>query len=203
VIASSIERLATNIRHWQRTEINEAEEYFSIGQKGSSAMPHKRNPIGSENLCGLARLVRSSVMPALEDIPLWHERDISHSSVERIIAPDSTSTLAFMLDRSARLVDQLVVYPDAMRRNLAQTKGLFFSEAVLLALVAKGMKRQDAYVLVQRNAMKAIEGEGDFCSNVDSDAEILSCLTIEDLQRCFDLDHCLRFAESIVLRALQ
>jgi adenylosuccinate lyase len=108
-----------------------------------------------------------------------------------------------MLDRSARLVDQLVVYPDAMRRNLAQTKGLFFSEAVLLALVAKGMKRQDAYVLVQRNAMKAIEGEGDFCSNVDSDAEILSCLTIEDLQRCFDLDHCLRFAESIVLRALQ
>src|SRR6185436_1533024 len=156
IIASSLEKFALNVRHWQRTEVAEAEERFTKGQKGSSAMPHKRNPISSENLCGLARMVRAYAMPALEDVALWHERDISHSSAERMIAPDATTTLAFMLERATSLVEGLVVYPENLRKNLERTVGLFFSEAILLALVEKGLGRQDAYVLVQRNAMKAI-----------------------------------------------
>src|SRR6187549_2898403 len=166
LLATGIERLATNVRHWQRTEVGEAEERFAAGQKGSSAMPHKRNPVLSENLCGLARIVRAAVIPALENVALWHERDISHSSVERMIAPDATTTLGFMLDRAAGLVDGLVVYPARLRENLDRTGELFFSEAVLLALVQKGRPRQAAYELVQRCAMKTIKGEGRFRDNL-------------------------------------
>jgi adenylosuccinate lyase len=155
LVAAAIERFATNVRHWQRSEVGEAEEAFTIGQKGSSAMPHKRNPILSENLCGLARVVRAACIPALENVALWHERDISHSSAERMIAPDATSTLAFMLDRARSLVDGLVVYPERLKENLGRAAELYFSEAVLLALVDAGMARQEAYVLVQRNAMRA------------------------------------------------
>jgi len=201
VIAAGIERLATNVRHWQRTEVGEAEERFSAGQKGSSAMPHKRNPILSENLCGLARMVRAYAMPALENVALWHERDISHSSAERMIAPDATATLAFMLERATTLVDGLVVYPDHLHENLQQTGGLFFSEAVLLALIEKGLGRQEAYVLVQRNAMKAIGGQGAFQANLGSDADVARLLTAPEIGRCFDLEHALRHAQHIVDRA--
>jgi adenylosuccinate lyase len=201
VVAAGIERLATNVRHWQRTEVAEAEEKFTAGQKGSSAMPHKRNPISSENLCGLARMVRAYAMPALENVALWHERDISHSSAERMIAPDATTTLAFMLERAATLVEGLVVYPDNLRKNLELTGGLFFSEAILLALVEKGMARQEAYVLVQRNAMKAIEGKGSFRDNLESDADVARLLPRGEIARAFDLEHALRYAEEIVSRA--
>jgi adenylosuccinate lyase len=200
--AAGVERLATNVRHWQRTEVREAEEPFSKGQKGSSAMPHKRNPILSENLCGLARVVRAAVVPALEDVVLWHERDISHSSTERMIAPDATATLGFMLERAARLIDQLVVYPDGMQANLDRTGGLFFSEAILLALVDKGKARQEAYVMVQRNAMRAIEGQGTFLGNLQADPEIVSLLGAEAIARCFDLKHALRHVDTIIDRAL-
>lgn len=202
LVAAGIERLATNVRHWQRSEVAEAEEAFALGQKGSSAMPHKRNPILSENLCGLARVVRSAVIPALEDVPLWHERDISHSSVERMIAPDTTATLAFMLDRSARLVDALVVYPERMKRNLDAAAELYFSEAVMLALVEAGMPRQDAYVLVQRNAMRAWRGEGRFRDLLAADAEVGAKLSVGKLARLFDLDHALAHVPAIVERAL-
>jgi adenylosuccinate lyase len=201
VVAAGIERLATNVRHWQRTEVAEAEERFTAGQKGSSAMPHKRNPISSENLCGLARMVRAYAMPALENVALWHERDISHSSAERMIAPDATTTLAFMLERATSLVEGLVVYPANLRKNLELTGGLFFSEAILLALVEKGMARQEAYVLVQRNAMKAIEGKGSFRENLESDAELTKLLPKGEIARAFDLEHALRYAEEIVSRA--
>lgn len=201
--AAAVERIATNVRHWQRTEVGEAEEKFGKGQKGSSAMPHKRNPILSENLCGLARVVRASVIAAMENVPLWHERDISHSSVERMIAPDATATLGFMLERAARLVDDLVVYPDAMRGNLERTGGLFFSEAVLLALVGKGQARQAAYVMVQRNAMKAIGGSGSFRENLEQDAEVMALLSVEELGRCFDLEHALRHVDGIIDRSLE
>jgi adenylosuccinate lyase len=200
--AAGIERLATNVRHWQRSEVGEAEEAFTVGQKGSSAMPHKRNPILSENLCGLARVVRASVIPALEDVALWHERDISHSSVERMIAPDSTATLAFMLERAASLADGLVVYPEALQRNLGRAGELYFSEAVLLALVESGMPRQEAYVLVQRNAMRAWKGEGTFRANLAGDGEVKSRLTDAKLEELFDLDHALAHVPGIVERAL-
>ena len=200
--AAGIERLATNVRHWQRTEVREAQERFATGQKGSSAMPHKRNPILSENLCGLARVVRAAVTPALENVSLWHERDISHSSVERMIAPDATATMAFMLDRTAGLVEGLVVYPERLRANLELTGGLFFSESVLLALVDAGQPRQQAYVMVQRNAMRAIEGEGTFRGNLETDDEVVRLLGQETLARCFDLDHALRHIDEIVERAL-
>jgi adenylosuccinate lyase len=200
VIAAGIERLATNVRHWQRTEVGEAEERFTAGQKGSSAMPHKRNPISSENLCGLARMVRAYALPALENVALWHERDISHSSAERMMAPDATTTLAFMLERATVLVEGLVVYPGTLEKNLARTGGLFFSEGVLLALVEKGMGRQDAYVLVQRNAMKAIEGKGGFRENLEGDADVAARLSKAELARAFDLEHALRHAEAIVAR---
>ncbi len=202
IMAAAIERLATNVRHWQRSEVGEAEEAFSVGQKGSSAMPHKRNPILSENLCGLARIVRAAVTPALEDVALWHERDISHSSVERMIAPDVTSTLAFMLDRAAVLAKGLVVYPERLKQNLDRAGELYFSEAILLALVESGMPRQQAYVLVQRNAMRAWSGDGTFRANLDADSDVIARLGSETIARCFDLDHALAHVPAIVDRAL-
>jgi adenylosuccinate lyase len=202
-MAAGIERFATNVRHWQRTEVAEAEERFSAGQKGSSAMPHKRNPISSENLCGLSRVVRAAVVPALENVALWHERDISHSSVERMIAPDATATLAFMLDRATALVSGLVVYADRMRENLERSRGLYFSEAVMLALVEKGLARQRAYEIVQKSAMKAFAGEGEFRSLLAADPELARELDAAALARCFDLDHALRWAEELVDRAIR
>jgi adenylosuccinate lyase len=202
LLAAGIERLATNVRHWQRSEVAEAEEAFTVGQKGSSAMPHKRNPILSENLCGLARVVRAAVVPALEDVALWHERDISHSSVERMIAPDATATLAFMLERSVRLVDGLVVYPENLRRNLDRAAELYFSEATLLALVEAGMPRQEAYVLVQRNAMRAWRGEGRFRALLEADADVTARLSAAKLDELFDLDHALAHVPAILERAL-
>jgi adenylosuccinate lyase len=202
LLAAAVERFATNVRHWQRTEVGEAEEKFAKGQKGSSAMPHKRNPVLSENLCGLARVVRAAVTPALEDVALWHERDISHSSVERMIAPDATATLAFMLDRAASVVEGLVVYPERMKRNLDASGGLFFSEGIMLALVGTGLPRQKAYELVQRNAMKAFHGEGDFRTLLGEDADIRARLGAAELDRCFDLSHALRFADEMIERAI-
>ncbi|MEZ4228731.1 MAG: adenylosuccinate lyase [Polyangiaceae bacterium] len=202
ILAAAIERFATNVRHWQRNEVGEAEEKFSKGQKGSSAMPHKRNPVLSENLCGLARVVRAAITPALENVALWHERDISHSSVERMLAPDATTTLGFMLERAAGVVEGLVVYPEAMKRNLDRSGGLFFSEGVMLELVATGLPRQRAYEMVQRNAMKAFHGEGDFRQLLGEDADISARLSAEQLDRCFDLQHALRHAETIVERAI-
>jgi adenylosuccinate lyase len=200
--AAAIERFATNVRHWQRSEVGEAEEAFTVGQKGSSAMPHKRNPILSENLCGLARIVRAAVIPALEDVALWHERDISHSSVERMIGPDATATLGFMLDRAASLADGLVVYADNLKRNLDRAGELYFSEAVLLALVEAGMQRQEAYVLVQRNAMRAWKGDGTFRANLAADADVALRLSGAKIEALFDLDHALAHVPAIVERAL-
>jgi adenylosuccinate lyase len=188
VVAASIERLATEIRHLQRTEVLEAEEYFSAGQKGSSAMPHKRNPVLSENLVGLARMVRAYVTPALEDVALWHERDISHSAVERMIGPDATVTLDFALARLAGIVDKLIVYPQTMRKNLDRLGGLVHSQRVLLALTQKGATREDAYRLVQRNAMKAWSGEGDFLALLKADADVRKHLSEQELAANFDLD---------------
>lgn len=202
LLAAAIERLATNVRHWQRSEVAEAEEAFTKGQKGSSAMPHKRNPILSENLCGLARVVRAAIVPALEDVALWHERDISHSSVERMIAPDATTTLGFMLERSTRLVEGLVVYPENLKKNLDRAGELYFSEAVLLALVGAGMARQEAYVLVQRNAMRAWSGDGKFRDNLAADADIAKRLPPTTIDACFDLDHALAHVPAILERAL-
>jgi adenylosuccinate lyase len=182
--------------------VREAEEFFSKGQKGSSAMPHKRNPILSENLCGLARVVRACVVPALEDVVLWHERDISHSSTERMIAPDATTTLGFMLERAARMVEQLVVYPEALQHNLQRTGGLFFSEAVLLALVDQGTPRQQAYVMVQRNAMRAVQGQGTLQHNLQGDPEVMGLLGADRLAQCFDLQHALRHVDEVIDRAL-
>ncbi|MEZ6029429.1 MAG: adenylosuccinate lyase [Hyphomonadaceae bacterium] len=193
VIASSIERIATEIRHLQRTEVLEAEEFFSEGQKGSSAMPHKRNPVLTENLTGLARLVRSSVVPAMENVALWHERDISHSSVERGIAPDATIHLDFALNRLAGVIENLLIYPDNMAANLGKLGGLHNSQRVLLALVEKGASREDAYRLVQRNAMKvwrdANRKDGDFLRNLETDADVTKLLTKAELGEMFDLGY--------------
>jgi adenylosuccinate lyase len=202
VVAAGIERLATNVRHWQRSEVAEAEEAFGAGQKGSSAMPHKRNPVLSENLTGLARIVRAAVAPALEDVALWHERDISHSSVERMISPDATATLAFMLERATGLVEGLVVYADNMKKNLDRAAELYFSEAVLLALVDAGMQRQSAYVLVQQNAMRAWRGEGRFKDLLVRDQEVMDKLSEATLNELFDLDHALAHVPEILERAL-
>jgi adenylosuccinate lyase len=188
VVASSIERLATEIRHLQRTEVLEAEEFFSAGQKGSSAMPHKRNPVLSENVVGLARMVRAYVMPAMEDVALWHERDISHSSVERMIGPDATVTLDFALHRMAGIIDKLVVYPDNMQKNLDHLGGLVHSQRVLLALTQKGVAREDAYRLVQRNAMKVWAAGGDFLGLLKADADVRKYLSEAELTAVFDLD---------------
>ncbi len=201
-LAAGVERFATNVRHWQRTEVIEAEEPFTKGQKGSSAMPHKRNPILSENLCGLARVVRAAVVPALENVALWHERDISHSSVERMVVPDVTTTLAFMLDRTKRLIEGLVVYPENLRANLERTGGLWASEGVLLALVHAGKPRQEAYVWVQRNAMKAFTEGDDFLTLLLADADIRSLLDEATVRAQLDLDHALTHCGAIVDRAL-
>ncbi|MHA1113375.1 MAG: adenylosuccinate lyase [Alphaproteobacteria bacterium] len=207
VIASSVERLAVEIRHLQRTELREAEEYFAPGQKGSSAMPHKRNPILTENLTGLARLVRAAVVPALENVALWHERDISHSSVERGIGPDATVTLDFALARLTGVVDKLVVYPDAMRATLERSGGLIFSQRVLLALTQAGMSREDAYAAVQRNAMqvwrdtaeKDVAGNA-FLDRLKADSEVTARLDEDTLAGLFDLAHHTRHVETIFAR---
>jgi len=189
VIASSVERLATEIRHLQRTEVLEVEEYFSKGQKGSSAMPHKRNPVLSENLTGLARMVRSYVTPALENVALWHERDISHSSAERMIGPDATATLDFALSRLTGVVEKLVVYPDKMRANLDLLGGLVHSQRVLLALTQAGFSREEAYETVQRNAMQVWSGDGAFIDFLKADEKVAKALSDDELEACFDLDH--------------
>jgi adenylosuccinate lyase len=200
VVASSVERLATEIRHLQRTEVGEAEEFFSEGQKGSSAMPHKRNPVLTENLTGLARLVRGYAVPAMENVALWHERDISHSSVERMIAPDATVTLDFALARLAGVVEKLVVYPERMRANLERGGGLVHSQQVLLALTQKGLSREDAYKVVQRNAMRAFRGEGSFLAFLKGDPEVKAALSDEELAALFDLNQHIRHVDMIFER---
>ncbi|TDR94350.1 adenylosuccinate lyase [Enterovirga rhinocerotis] len=197
VVASSIERLAIEIRHLQRSEVYEAEEFFSEGQKGSSAMPHKRNPVLTENLTGLARMVRAYALPAMENVALWHERDISHSSVERMIGPDSTITLDFALSRVAGVVDKLVVYPENMQKNLDRLGGLVHSQRVLLALTQKGVSREDAYRLVQRNAMPVWRGEGDFLTLLKADAEVKAALSDLELEELFDLGYHLKQVDTI------
>jgi adenylosuccinate lyase len=197
VVASSVERLATEIRHLQRTEVLEAEEFFSEGQKGSSAMPHKRNPVLSENVTGLARMVRAYVTPALENVALWHERDISHSSVERMIAPDATVTLDFALARLTAIVDKLVVYPANMQKNLERLGGLIHSQRVLIALTQKGVAREDAYAIVQRNAMRVWQGEGDFLSLLSADKDVRKHLSEAELKQNFDLDHHFKHVDTI------
>ena len=187
VVAASVERLATEIRHLQRTEVLEAEEYFAPGQKGSSAMPHKRNPVLSENLTGLARLVRMSVIPALENVALWHERDISHSAVERGIGPDATIHLDFALARLANVVENLVVYPERMKENLDRLGGLVHSQSVMLALTQAGVSREEAYSLVQRNAMPAWRGDGAFLDNLKADKDVIGRVPAKDLEKLFDL----------------
>src|SRR5271155_4214453 len=200
VVASSVERLATEIRHLQRTEVMEAEEFFSEGQKGSSAMPHKRNPVLAENLTGLARMVRSAVTPALEDVALWHERDISHSSVERMIAPDATITLDFALARLARVVAELVVYPENMRKNLDRLGGLIHSQRVLLALTQKGVSREDAYAWVQRNAMPVWRGEGDLLALLKADKDVSGALGDAEIEALFALGYPLKHVDTIFAR---
>jgi adenylosuccinate lyase len=200
VVASSLERLATEIRHLQRTEVLEAEEFFSEGQKGSSAMPHKRNPVLTENITGLARMVRSYAMPAFENVALWHERDISHSSVERYIGPDATITLDFALMRAAGVVDKLLVYPARMQQNLDSTRGLVHSQRVLLALTQAGVGREDAYRLVQRNAMRAWNGESDLLSLLKSDSDVLKALPAAQLENLFDLGYHFKHVDTIFAR---
>src|SRR4051812_31455336 len=200
---TSIEKFAVEIRHLQRTEVREVEEAFGKGQKGSSAMPHKRNPILSENLSGLARVLRGYAVAALEDVPLWHERDISHSSVERVIGPDATVTLDFMLYRFAGLMEGLRVFPERMRENLELTKGLVFSQPVLLKLIEKGMERQAAYVVVQRNAMKVWDENRDFRELLAQDSEVQALLEPDELRACFDLDRELRHVDAVFDRVLK
>jgi adenylosuccinate lyase len=200
VVAASMERLATEIRHLQRTEVLEAEEYFSPGQKGSSAMPHKRNPVLSENLTGLARMVRAYVTPALENVVLWHERDISHSSVERMIGPDATVTLDFALNRLAGLIDRLVVYPENMRRNLDRLGGLVHSQRVLLALTQKGVPREDAYHLVQRNAMQVWQEGANFQELLVADPDVRKYLSAAEVAANFDLGYHLKEVDTIFAR---
>jgi adenylosuccinate lyase len=200
VVASSVERLATEIRHLQRTEVLEAEEYFSKGQKGSSAMPHKRNPVLSENLTGLARLVRGYAMPALEDVALWHERDISHSSVERVIGPDATITLDFALVRLTGIIKDLVVYPERMRQNLDRLGGLIHSQRVLLALTDAGVPREEAYRIVQRNAMKVWEDGADFLEALLADKDVTKVLSSETIRAQFDLAYHLKHVDTIFAR---
>jgi adenylosuccinate lyase len=200
VIASSLERLAIEVRHLQRTEVLEAEEFFSSGQKGSSSMPHKRNPVLSENITGLARLVRSYCLPALENVALWHERDISHSSVERVIGPDATIALDFALHRMAGVIDKLVVHPDNMQRNLDRLGGLVYSQRVLIALTQKGLAREGAYRIVQRHAMAVWEGKGDFLALLKADPEVGKALNPAELEALFDLGFHLAHVDTIFAR---
>jgi adenylosuccinate lyase len=200
VIASSVERLAIEIRHLQRTEVLEAEEFFSPGQKGSSAMPHKRNPVLTENVTGLARLVRGYSLPAMENVALWHERDISHSSVERMIGPDATVTLDFALNRLAGVIDKLVVYPERMQANLDKLGGLVHSQRVLIALTKKGVSREDAYRLVQRNAMPVWQGKGDFLTLLKADKDVRKALSAKEIEENFDLRHHMKHVNTIFRR---
>jgi adenylosuccinate lyase len=200
VIAASLEKIALEIRHLQRTEVREAEEAFGKAQRGSSAMPHKRNPVVSEQLCGLARVLRANAQAALENVALWHERDISHSSVERLILPDSTILLDYMLDKTAALIEHLRVYPDRMRENLDRTRGLVFSEALLLELVKKGAPREEAYAWVQAAAMKVWESDQDFKPLVLADKNITAKLSKEEIEAVFDLKRQLRHVDDIFAR---
>ena len=203
VVASSLERLAVEIRHLQRTEVLEAEEYFSPGQKGSSAMPHKRNPVLTENVTGLARMVRSYAIPAMENVALWHERDISHSSVERYIGPDATITLDFALARMTGVVEKLVVYPERMQKNLDATHGLVHSQRVLLALTQAGLAREDSYRLVQKNAMRAWNGEGNLLDLLKADPDVSKALPADKLESMFDLGYHLKAVDTIFNRVFQ
>jgi adenylosuccinate lyase len=200
VIASSLERLAIEVRHLQRTEVLEVEEFFSAGQKGSSAMPHKRNPVLSENVTGLARMVRSYALPAMENVALWHERDISHSSVERMIGPDATVTLDFALNRMAGLIEKLVVYPDNMQKNLDRLGGLIHSQRVMIALTQKGMAREEAYAAVQRNAMKVWSGEHEFLALLKADPAVAKTLSAKEIEANFDLGYHLKHVDTIFKR---
>ena len=200
VIASSVERLATEVRHLQRTEVREAEEFFSAGQKGSSAMPHKRNPVLTENLTGLARIVRAAVTPALENVVLWHERDISHSSVERMFGPDATITLDFALHRAANVVENLLVYPEKMQANLDALGGLVHSQQVLLALTQKGASREDSYKMVQRNAMEVWAGRGNYLELLQADSDVATYLSADELEALFDLGQHFKHVDTIFNR---
>jgi adenylosuccinate lyase len=200
LVTALCEKIALEVRHLQRTEVREAEEYFARGQKGSSAMPHKRNPVTCEQICGLARVVRANTVAAFEDIALWHERDISHSSVERVILPDSTILTDYLLEKTTRLVDQLLVYPERMRRNLEMTRGLVFSGQVLLDLAASGMLREKAYKLVQSHAMRAWEEEGDFRVAIENDPEIRAVMTPQQIAEAFSLERQLRNVDKIFAR---
>jgi adenylosuccinate lyase len=195
-----MERLATEIRHLQRTEVLEAEEYFSAGQKGSSAMPHKRNPVLTENLTGLARMVRAYSLPAMENVALWHERDISHSSVERMIGPDATVTLDFALNRLAGVIEKLLVYPTNMQKNLDKLGGLVHSQRILIALTQKGISREDAYRIVQRNAMRVWRGEGDFLAFLKADPDVKGKMTDKELEANFDLGYHFKHVDTIFKR---
>ena len=203
VVGASIENIATEIRHMQRTEVLEAEEFFSAGQKGSSAMPHKRNPVLTENLTGLARLVRMAVVPAMENVALWHERDISHSSVERNIGPDTTITLDFALARLTGVIDKLVIYPDNMLANMNKFRGLVMSQRVLLALTQAGVSREDAYKLVQRNAMKVWEQGKDFKTELLADKDVLAALSAEEIEEKFDLGYHTKHVDTIFARVFK
>jgi adenylosuccinate lyase len=200
IVASSLDKFALNVRHWQRTEVREAQERFTKGQKGSSAMPHKRNPIISERICGIARVVRANSIVGLENVALWHERDISHSSAERVVLPDSSTALDYILQKSIGLIDGLVVYPERMLENLKATKGLIFSGQLLLALTNKGLSRETAYELVQRNAMRVWDENRDFQELVNADSDIRSHLSADEVDRIFSLDHYLRNVNEIFSR---
>ena len=200
IMASTIEKMALEIRHLQRTEVLEAEEYFSKGQKGSSAMPHKRNPIGSENLCGLARIVRNNAVSAFENIPLWHERDISHSSVERVIGPDSTILIDYMLHRMTNMLNKLLVYPKNMRANLDKLKGLIFSQQVLVALAEAGVTREDAYRIVQEQAMLVWQGKGSFKKLILEESTVREHLDEEKIKEIFDVGYHLKYISAIFSR---
>jgi adenylosuccinate lyase len=200
IIASTLEKMALQVRHWQRTEVREAQEKFKTGQKGSSAMPHKRNPILSERICGMARTVRANSIVGLENVALWHERDISHSSAERIVLPDSSATTDYILAKAASLLDSLVVYPENMLKNLNATRGLVFSGQLLLALTQKGVSREDAYVWTQRNAMKVWDEGGEFEDLIKKDADVSSKLSEEEIARVFDVKHYLRNVEKVFKR---
>ncbi len=203
VIASSVERLSIEIRHLQRSEVYEAEEFFSEGQKGSSAMPHKRNPVLTENLTGLARMVRSYALPAMENVALWHERDISHSSVERMIGPDATITLDFALNRLAGVIEKLVVYPENMKKNLDRLGGLIHSQRVMLALTQKGVSREDSYSFVQRNAMPVWRGQGDFLTLLKADKDVMAKLKPAELEALFDLGYHTKHVDTIFARVFK